>query len=243
MIKIQTRNRHIYKIYESVNEAEADNIAVKNWEDARLGDYVNTSNGYIVPVTKYEVLTKNKSSCVVRLTFPNGCYYISRLNYSSNRFSKTIMYWHRDIHNISTGNLSPHQKLFGIYLSKGFDVFTAYKLSYRIKDRKRSKNHILELLSKPTFINYLGKLGMFKSLKEAMYDIGMDAKWLATELKNIIEGDSNPNLKKYALELIKATLEQEGTVKSEPVSINPYRLQERGEIINKLLKSGTDDQL
>lgn len=197
MIKMNFDNKPCY-IYENMNEFRSSihKDKLKEYVEAEVGDYVETDNGYYIPLLGYKDSTfKHREYGILQrrvLIFP---YYTFRYIISQSHKKKRMVY-QRSISAITNNRkLSPHESMVLKLMSEGFTLYKATKHVYPDKHFHR----LLKMLSNPHFTNRLK--GIAVSLKEHIESNGITHEYIAKKMKDILESDKpNATLIKYALE-------------------------------------------
>ena len=197
MIKMNFDNKPCY-IYQSVNEFRASihKDKLKEYVDAEVGDYVETDNGYYIPLLDYkDSVFKHKQYGLLQrrvLIFP---YYTFRYIVRKDHKKKRMVY-NRSLSAITNNRkLSLYESLVLKLMSEGFTLYQATKHVYPTKHFHR----LLKMLSNPNFTNRLKGIAM--SLKDSIEANGINHEYIAKKMKDILESDKpNATLVKYALE-------------------------------------------
>ena len=199
MIKMRFDNKPCF-IYENMNEFRASihKDKLKPYTEAAVGDYVETDNGFYIPLLSYRDSTFKSRiyGLIVRrlLIFP---YYTFRyaLNDQHTHKRRRMVYKHSITGLSNNRYLSAHEAMVLKLMEQGFTLYQAVKHVYPNKHFHR----LLKVLSNPKFINRLKGLAM--SLKDSIESQGINNEYIAQKIKDIFESDKpNATLIKYALE-------------------------------------------
>jgi len=171
------------------------------------GAYILTDNGWYVPILKvviFDNLKNNKS--MIRFYIPRRVYTFFINHNDKVRHSAFVFY--------------PDQKVLyklpkaryvviAMLMEQGMPIFEAVAYAFPKHSEKNNLRVVTTLMNEESILNLIKGQAMSR-LKDEMLNQGISAEWYVKQLKDILsDTKSNPNLKKYALEQIGRTIEQE----------------------------------
>jgi len=211
MLEVKTKINGVtkrYVVYESHAEALENGIVVEDIRTAQPGDYVRTDNDYVIPLLSREIIRKSRYGDFKKLRFPNLIWNNMQW-YDNNNFRQMPFVWSREPKPTKPRVfVTARQKLFAMYLAKGMDIYAAFNAVFTPQKSRAKKEQLLkQILDNPNFANYMKESGLMESLKDTYKDVGIDDKWLAEQLKKLVESpETNYNTKNKALDMISQVL-------------------------------------
>ena len=196
-----------YVIYGSKHEAEADGQRVSKVIDAVVGDYVPTTEGYYVPVTKVNDRWKGSlGDGKVRdvIEFPGGKHVrFNRLTQDSSKVTwdshdwinseKKLPGWKMQVAEYVARGVQIEKAIENVLCEPSVPIFT---LARRLMLDRLFIDHV--------FNRAEGTMALRDMLSERAIDHG----YLADKIKDLVEKEKTPtNLRLWALQTIKEALD------------------------------------
>lgn len=190
-----------HKVFERVEEIVFYDIKVVRLEDAQPGDYVKTHNGYYIPLLKrYEMKHLKKDHLFVVFEFPKFTYK-NVLNKTDNKLYRKPFVYSLEPKERNYKFIPNRLKYFTKLLAEGVDIYQALSTVYpRCKNKYGGKQTLFKLLQNEDIINYMVKEGAMKNLVKELENVGVTIDTIMNEIKECIEQDANPSLKKFGIQ-------------------------------------------
>lgn len=198
----RNKTRKYYTVYENYDEFLKAGCNLELPINAKEGDYVQTDNGYYIPVIKRTDYPPKGTKLYWSYKLSVPYQDIFGYDYKDpNRINpyKPIMF-KRERKQQITRKLNAKAVFIGNLLLQGIPLEAVYALAYSKKD-KFSKYNFKRLLGDPVFANYIKDVYM-NEIKQALLDNGITYDAIAKEIKTSLQKSNvTLNEKKWAIDL------------------------------------------
>lgn len=226
MLKHQYIDYFIFENEEEFKLTDFNEIHIGRIQDAQVGDYVKSSNGYYMPVLRTVRFRKKTIRPVyfLKVSFPLNHHIAT--DYYQDTDNCKVKYINFDRCKEQTKNYtSARIKMMMIYLKQGLDIWDSYILAYAIKKPRTTEEYIILenklrlILESETFVKLLNEYNVMNTLKQTMLNNGFDYQYLTEFMKKVLDNDNEKS------DLKKLVFTNAITILSEKYSNNDNNYQ------------------